>query len=193
MTAACVAKALNGHRYGSGWMARCPAHRDNNPSLSLRDANGKILVHCFAGCSQDDVVAALRERGLWPERVKRDLTRGERRDYARKRARARFLAEDALLWNESELLELEAEKSQAFSRYECDPSVENEGVLECAARTLYVAEQLSPKNLAEAYLVAVKTDPARVRRLISKSKENLEDAKLCTKNLVTVTAARESR
>src|SRR6266849_3601212 len=174
-------------------MARCPAHKDNNPSWSLRDANGKILVHCFAGCSQDDAVAALRERGLWPERVKRDLTRADRRDYARKRARARSLAEDALLWNESDLLELEAEKSQAFSRYESDPSVENEGALECAARSLYVAEQLSGKTLAEAYLVAVKTDAARVRRLISKSKENLEDAKLCTKNLVTVTAARESR
>ena len=34
-------------------MARCPAHDDRKPSLSIRDADdGKVLVRCHAGCDQ---------------------------------------------------------------------------------------------------------------------------------------------
>ena len=47
-------------------MARCPAHEDTNPSLSIRlDDSGKVLVHCHAGCQQQNVIDALRGRGLW--------------------------------------------------------------------------------------------------------------------------------
>ncbi len=46
-------------RNGSGWQALCPAHEDRNPSLSIRESNGKILLHCFAGCMVDAVCAAL--------------------------------------------------------------------------------------------------------------------------------------
>jgi hypothetical protein len=36
------------------------------PSLSISDApNGKILVHCHAGCDQHSVIAALKSLGLW--------------------------------------------------------------------------------------------------------------------------------
>jgi len=31
----------------------------------VRDAGGKPLVYCHAGCSQEEVIAALRSRGLW--------------------------------------------------------------------------------------------------------------------------------
>ena len=41
-------------------MARCPAHDDRKPSLSITDAeDGKILVHCHAGCDQLGVIAVL--------------------------------------------------------------------------------------------------------------------------------------
>jgi hypothetical protein len=34
----------------------------------MREADdGKVLVHCHAGCDQEHVIAALRSRGLWPE------------------------------------------------------------------------------------------------------------------------------
>jgi len=66
MTAAEIADALGGHQNGDSWSARCPAHDDHDPSLSLTDHNGRVLVRCFAGCSQTAVIAALRERGLWP-------------------------------------------------------------------------------------------------------------------------------
>lgn len=61
-----IADSLDGHKSGSSWMARCPAHDDRTPSLSIRDANDKVLVHCFAGCAQRDVISALAARGLWP-------------------------------------------------------------------------------------------------------------------------------
>src|ERR1700722_20131402 len=47
---------------GSGWQALCPAHADRNPSLSIRENNGKILLHCFAGCTIEAICAALNIR-----------------------------------------------------------------------------------------------------------------------------------
>jgi 5S rRNA maturation endonuclease (ribonuclease M5) len=45
---------------GNGWTACCPAHDDKNPSLSITEAtDGKVLLHCFAGCSSENVVSAL--------------------------------------------------------------------------------------------------------------------------------------
>jgi CHC2 zinc finger len=41
------------------WLARCPAHEDRSPSLSVRDIDGRVLIHCFGGCGPGDVVAAL--------------------------------------------------------------------------------------------------------------------------------------
>jgi putative DNA primase/helicase len=61
-----IARALGGRRSGRGWIARCPAHSDHTPSLSIRNADdNKVLVRCFAGCDQERVIAALRARGLW--------------------------------------------------------------------------------------------------------------------------------
>lgn len=42
----------------------CPAHDDRTPSLAPSERDGKTLWHCFSGCSQEAVAAALRERGL---------------------------------------------------------------------------------------------------------------------------------
>jgi putative DNA primase/helicase len=61
-----LARALGGRRVGGCWMARCPSHADNIPSLSITVASdGKVLVKCHAGCRQQAVIAALRSRGLW--------------------------------------------------------------------------------------------------------------------------------
>lgn len=65
MTLDLMIRALEARRSGSAWMAKCPAHEDNNPSLSIREDGGKVLVRCHAGCSQTDVIAALTARGLW--------------------------------------------------------------------------------------------------------------------------------
>ena len=60
-----TAKALNGKRSGESYLAQCPAHDDRNPSLSISYNGEKVLFHCHAGCTQDDVISALRARGLW--------------------------------------------------------------------------------------------------------------------------------
>jgi putative DNA primase/helicase len=66
MSARNIAKALAGRKGSGGWMARCPAHDDREPSLSICDgSDGKVLVRCHAGCEQAQMIAALRSLGLW--------------------------------------------------------------------------------------------------------------------------------
>ncbi|MGH8433303.1 MAG: virulence-associated protein E [Pseudomonas sp.] len=51
------------------WKACCPAHDDKEPSLSIREADdGKVLLHCWAGCTATDITAAigLELRDLFP-------------------------------------------------------------------------------------------------------------------------------
>lgn len=63
-----LAAALGAKSVGAGtWMATCPTHHDRKPSLAISSgSNGIPLVHCHAGCAQETVVAALKDRGLWP-------------------------------------------------------------------------------------------------------------------------------
>jgi putative DNA primase/helicase len=76
MDAETIAYALGGRKAGSGWMARCPSHEDRTPSLSICDSNdGRVLVRCHARCEQEQVIAALRSRGLWTERGLRSYSR----------------------------------------------------------------------------------------------------------------------
>lgn len=61
-------KRLQGARSKSdGWTARCPAHEDTTPSLSISERNGKILLFCHAGCRVKEICAALKieERDLF--------------------------------------------------------------------------------------------------------------------------------
>jgi len=42
------------------WSARCPAHPDKSPSLSIRETpDGAVLLHCFGGCETAEIVASL--------------------------------------------------------------------------------------------------------------------------------------
>ncbi len=62
-------------RQGDSYLARCPAHEDKQPSLSIRlGDNGKILVHCHAGCTAEAIVKAvgLELTDLFPEEPKRN-------------------------------------------------------------------------------------------------------------------------
>lgn len=63
-------------RSGREWSARCPAHDDRTPSLSIGRGSGRWLLRCHAGCSLDAIVAAvgLQVRDLFdqPERAGRD-------------------------------------------------------------------------------------------------------------------------
>jgi len=40
-------------------MCRCPAHADKKCSLSVKDGERGLVLHCFAGCRNEDIVAAM--------------------------------------------------------------------------------------------------------------------------------------
>jgi hypothetical protein len=47
-------------RNGEKAMSFCPAHDDRtSPSLSLKAENGRLLLHCFAGCRPEDIVSSV--------------------------------------------------------------------------------------------------------------------------------------
>ena len=55
-----LSSLTNVQRTGDGqWMAKCPAHKDTERSLSVKTGNKGLLFHCFAGCTCEDVCAAL--------------------------------------------------------------------------------------------------------------------------------------
>ena len=58
--------------------ASCPSHNDRNPSLAVSDVGGKILVKCFSGCTQAEVIGALRDLGLWHTASKYQIDRRKR-------------------------------------------------------------------------------------------------------------------
>jgi hypothetical protein len=66
VSAAHIAEVLSGGRkvkaLGGNFLVHCPAHEDASPSLSLRDTDRGVMVHCFAGCHPGDVYAAIRRK-----------------------------------------------------------------------------------------------------------------------------------
>lgn len=50
-------------RDGHG-LTHCVAHDDSNPSMNVSEKDGKILLKCHSGCSQESVWNALRSRDL---------------------------------------------------------------------------------------------------------------------------------
>lgn len=76
---------------GRGHLARCPAHQDKSPSLSIKEADdGRVLVHCFAGCSVADVLAAvgLELRDLFPDS---GLSSGQKKSLVNAKQRRMYL------------------------------------------------------------------------------------------------------
>lgn len=68
-SAADVARRLNGHRSGKGWLCRCPVpshghgRGDRRPSLLVSDdGNGGIRLYCFAGCEARSLREAILTR-----------------------------------------------------------------------------------------------------------------------------------
>ena len=41
------------------YLARCPAHDDKSPSLSIRELDDRLLIHCFAGCDASEVMGSI--------------------------------------------------------------------------------------------------------------------------------------
>lgn len=65
------------------WMCRCPSHGDRTQSLSVRELDdGRVLVHCFAGCDVASVLGAvgLNIEDLFPDQAPAN-NKGERRPF----------------------------------------------------------------------------------------------------------------
>jgi hypothetical protein len=76
-----IARGLGLHRSGIGkWDGKCPCcgYRTGFAVTERRD--GLPLVYCHAGgCSQSDLIVALRRAGLWPESAEESVGRRPRR------------------------------------------------------------------------------------------------------------------
>jgi hypothetical protein len=59
-----IVEALGGTWSRSKGMCCCPAHPDRTPSLSITLGKRAILVHCFAGCTNEAVIQALARLGV---------------------------------------------------------------------------------------------------------------------------------
>lgn len=65
MNARELAERLGGVRSGRQYKCLCPAHDDSSPSLLVFDGRSEVQVRCLSGCEPREVIAALRQRGLW--------------------------------------------------------------------------------------------------------------------------------
>lgn len=86
MTVNTLLDRLHGVRQTGGgrWLACCSSHDDHRASLSVRELDdGRVLLHCFAGCSAADVLAAvgLTFETLFPERALDHRVKRERRPF----------------------------------------------------------------------------------------------------------------
>jgi putative DNA primase/helicase len=64
---------------GGAWTARCPAHEDRSPSLSIKEGHGgRVLLRCHAGCTTEAIVAALglTMADLFPAELRAERTSG---------------------------------------------------------------------------------------------------------------------
>ncbi len=117
-----LTQALGGRWSGGAGLAFCPAHENRRtPALSLRiGEDGRLLLHCFAGCGFAEVLAALKARGLisgeapgWrpdPEALAR-----RRAAWARAQEEQTRKADCAArIWAES--LEISGTRSEAYLR-----------------------------------------------------------------------------
>jgi len=93
--------ALHGYRCQQvrgrdSWRSRCPGHGGSKQNLYIDVKDGKVLIHCFAGCDSTDVLGAIGlrwsdlgvettrpvydplEDRIWVELVQSDLRAGKR-------------------------------------------------------------------------------------------------------------------
>ncbi len=59
-----IVEQLGGRWSRSRGMCCCPAHADRTPSLSITLGKRAILVHCFAGCTNEAVIEAMAAVGI---------------------------------------------------------------------------------------------------------------------------------
>ena len=67
-----ICRHFQAKKIGKGkYQAKCPAHRDSSPSLSIREGQRAALVKCWAGCELEAILRAsnIGLRDLWYEQT----------------------------------------------------------------------------------------------------------------------------
>ena len=60
MTASDLSRILHGKRLGHGkYVCKCPSHDDSSPSLSVRDGKSAVLIKCWTGCENEDILNSM--------------------------------------------------------------------------------------------------------------------------------------
>jgi len=81
------------------WLACCPAHDDKSPSLAIKLADDRILIHCFAGCDVSAIVSALglELSDLMPESKRHSKPDNKRPKFNKPELLDRIVEESAIL------------------------------------------------------------------------------------------------
>ncbi|WP_246135273.1 CHC2 zinc finger domain-containing protein, partial [Novosphingobium sediminis] len=90
-----IVESLGGTWRQNKGMCCCPAHDDRTPSLSVTLGRKAILFHCFAGCSNEEVIAALDRQGV----RSRDLFDGSGAVAADRPEKSAFNSNARRLWH----------------------------------------------------------------------------------------------
>lgn len=59
-----IVRNMKGQWRGSYGMVCCPAHNDRTPSLQVTPGRSAVLFKCWAGCTQEAVLAALNSKNI---------------------------------------------------------------------------------------------------------------------------------
>lgn len=143
-----IVESLNGTWRQNRGMCCCPAHDDRTPSLSVTLGRKAILFHCFAGCSNDEVIAALDRQGV----RSRDLFDGSGAVAADRPEKSAFNSNARRLWH----------SATAISDSPAEGYLAKRGILRASDQLRYLERTpLGPRGAVQflpAMLAAVTTD-----------------------------------
>lgn len=143
-----IVESLNGTWRQNKGMCCCPAHDDRTPSLSVTLGRKAILFHCFAGCSNEEVIAALDRQGV----RSRDLFDGAGAVAAERLEKRAFSSNARRLWH----------SATAISDSPAEEYLAQRGILRASDQLRYLQRTpLGPRSAVQflpAMLAAVTTD-----------------------------------
>ncbi|MDF8334413.1 DUF7146 domain-containing protein [Novosphingobium cyanobacteriorum] len=143
-----IVESLGGTWRQNKGMCCCPAHDDRTPSLSVTLGRKAILFHCFAGCSNEEVIAALDRQGV----RSRDLFDGSGAVAADRPEKSAFNSNARRLWH----------SATAISDSPAEGYLAQRGILRASDQLRYLGRTpLGPRGAVQflpAMLAAVTTD-----------------------------------
>ena len=143
-----IVESLGGTWRQNKGMCCCPAHDDRTPSLSVTLGRKAILFHCFAGCSNEEVIAALDRQGV----RSRDLFDGAGAVAADRLAKRAFNSNARRLWH----------SATAIPGTPAEVYLAQRGILRASDQLRYLQRTpLGPRGAVQflpAMLAAVTTD-----------------------------------